>query len=258
MLEEQAREAMQNNVIGTRLMAEAADRFDSDAFVLISTDKAVNPANIMGASKRIAELYCQNLGSRSETCYITVRFGNVLGSDGSVVPLFKEQIKAGGPLTVTHPEMIRYFMTIPEACQLILQAESMGTGGEIFVLDMGQPVKITYLAEQMIRLSGKEPGTDIEIVYTGLRPGEKLFEELFHEKEQLVGTEHEKIFLARHRKIDWEELNNTVDSIKTACEQFDEATLLRLIEQLVPEMHRSTIESPDNVIQLNLDQGKQA
>ena len=253
MLEEQAREAMQNNVIGTRLMAQAADRYGADAFVLISTDKAVNPANIMGASKRISEIFCQNLSSRSRTRYITVRFGNVLGSDGSVVPLFKAQIKAGGPLTVTHPEMIRYFMTIPEACQLILQAEAMGKGGEIFVLDMGEPVKITYLAEQMIRLSGQEPGKDIEIVYTGLRPGEKLFEELFHEKEHLVGTQHEKIFLARPRQLDWEELNKKIDSIKKACEQFDEAALLRLIDSLVPELQRPSTAPPNNVIPLRLE-----
>ena len=202
MLESQVREAIQNNVCGTRVMALAADRNGCDAFVLISTDKAVNPANIMGASKRIAEIFCQNFNQQSSTRFITVRFGNVLGSSGSVVPLFKAQIEAGGPVTVTHPEMTRYFMTIPEACQLILQAESMGSGGEIYVLDMGEPVSITYLAEQMIRLSGNEPGKDIEIVYTGLRPGEKLFEELFHEKERLVGTQHEKIFLAKHRKID--------------------------------------------------------
>jgi FlaA1/EpsC-like NDP-sugar epimerase len=200
MLESQVREAIQNNVCGTRVMALAADRHGCDAFVLISTDKAVNPANIMGASKRIAEIFCQNFNQHSATRFITVRFGNVLGSDGSVVPLFKAQIEAGGPVTVTHPEMTRYFMTIPEACQLILQAESMGSGGEIYVLDMGEPVSISYLAEQMIRLSGNEPGKDIEIVYTGLRPGEKLFEELFHEKERLVGTQHEKIFLAQTSK----------------------------------------------------------
>ena len=154
MLESQVREAIENNVCGTRIMALAADRHGCDAFVLISTDKAVNPANIMGASKRIAEIFCQNFNRRSSTRFVTVRFGNVLGSDGSVVPLFRAQIEAGGPVTVTHPEMKRYFMTIPEACQLILQAESMGRGGEIYVLDMGEPVRITYLAEQMIRLSG--------------------------------------------------------------------------------------------------------
>ena len=250
MLESQVRQAIQNNVCGTRTMALAADRHGCDAFVLISTDKAVNPANIMGASKRIAEIFCQNLNQRSATRYITVRFGNVLGSDGSVVPLFREQIERGGPVTVTHPEMIRYFMTIPEACQLILQAEAMGSGSEIYVLDMGEPVRITYLAEQLIRLSGNEPGKDIEIVYTGLRPGEKLFEELFHEKEQLTGTQHEKIFLARHRQIEWELLDRTIGELETACTTYNEKSLLKGIATLVPELHHIDSELPDNVIHL--------
>jgi FlaA1/EpsC-like NDP-sugar epimerase len=231
-------------------MALAADRHGCDAFVLISTDKAVNPANIMGASKRVAEIFCQNLDQHSTTRFVTVRFGNVLGSDGSVVPLFKEQIRAGGPVTVTHPEMMRYFMTIPEACQLILQAESMGRGGEIFVLDMGDPVSITYLAEQMIRLSSNEPGRDIEIVYTGLRPGEKLFEELFHQKEKLEGTGHEKILLSRHRKIDWQLLNEVITTMETACNTFDENTLLVSINKLVPELHPIEKELPKNVINM--------
>jgi FlaA1/EpsC-like NDP-sugar epimerase len=250
MLESQVREAIQNNVCGTRVMALAADRNGCEAFVLISTDKAVNPANIMGASKRIAEIFCQNFNQHSSTRFITVRFGNVLGSDGSVVPRFRAQIEAGGPVTVTHPEMTRYFMTIPEACQLILQAESMGSGGEIYVLDMGEAVSITYLAEQMIRLSGNEPGKDIEIVYTGLRPGEKLFEELFHEKEQLVGTQHEKIFLAHHRKIEWELLDNTIRNMDAACKAYDENALLKGIATLVPELHHIDTALPDNVIQL--------
>jgi len=250
MLESQVREAIHNNVYGTRVMALAADRNGCDAFVLISTDKAVNPANIMGASKRIAEIFCQNFNQQSSTRFITVRFGNVLGSSGSVVPLFKAQIEAGGPVTVTHPEMTRYFMTIPEACQLILQAESMGSGGEIYVLDMGEPVSITYLAEQMIRLSGNEPGKDIEIVYTGLRPGEKLFEELFHEKEQLIGTQHEKIFLSNYRKIEWELLDKTIRSMESACKAYDEKDLLKGIAILVPELHHIDRELPDNVIRL--------
>jgi len=250
MLESQVREAIQNNVCGTRVMALAADRNGCHAFVLISTDKAVNPANNMGASKRIAEIFCQNFNQQSSTRFITVRFGNVLGSSGSVVPLFKAQIEAGGPVTVTHPEMTRYFMTIPEACQLILQAESMGSGGEIYVLDMGEPVSITYLAEQMIRLSGNEPGKDIEIVYTGLRPGEKLVEELFHEKERLVGTQHEKIFLAKHRKIDWQLLDETIRNMDVACKACDEEALLKGIAILVPELHHIDRALPDNVIQL--------
>jgi FlaA1/EpsC-like NDP-sugar epimerase len=251
MLESQVREAIQNNVCGTKVMALAADRHDCSTFVLISTDKAVNPANVMGASKRIAEIFCQNLSQRSNTRFITVRFGNVLGSDGSVVPLFRAQIEAGGPVTVTHPEMMRYFMTIPEACQLIMQAETMGSGSEIYVLDMGEPVSITYLAEQMIRLSGNEPGKDIEIVYTGLRPGEKLFEELFHEKEQLTGTQHEKIFLARHRKIDRELLDKTLAEMEAASVNYDEKGLLKGIATLVPELHHIDTTLPDNVIQLS-------
>jgi len=256
MLESQARQAIKNNVLGTRTMALAADRHACDAFVLISTDKAVNPANIMGASKRIAEIFCQNLDQHSTTRFITVRFGNVLGSNGSVVPLFKSQIEAGGPVTVTHPEMMRYFMTIPEACQLILQAEAMGKGGEIFVLDMGEPVCITYLAEQMIRLSGNEPGKDIEIIYTGLRPGEKLFEELFHKKERLEGTRHEKILLAQHRKIDWHYLNNVLENMKLACTCYDEDSLLTSIAELVPELHHTDKKLPENVIQITAKQAK--
>lgn len=247
MIEGQLREGVHNNVLGTRLCAAAADRYECECFVLISTDKAVNPANIMGATKRSAEIFCQNLNQHSSTHYITVRFGNVLDSAGSVVPLFREQIKAGGPVTVTHPEINRYFMTIPEACQLILQAGAMGKGGEIFVLDMGEPVKIAYLAEQMIRLSGKVPGEDIDIVYTGLRPGEKLFEELFHEREQLVQTHHPKIFLARHREENWEILNKNLDSMEQACQQYDEQALRKLLSQFVPEWQYKKIEKAENV-----------
>ncbi len=235
MLENQIREAAKNNIQGTRVVAEMADHFGCEAFVMISTDKAVNPANVMGASKRAAEIYCQNLNNQSSTRFVTVRFGNVLGSAGSVVPLFRQQIEAGGPVTVTHREITRYFMTIPEACQLILQAGAMGSGGEIFVLDMGEPIKISYLAEQMIRLSGKVPDEDIDIVYTGLRPGEKLYEELFHEKEALQSTGHAKILLARHREFEWERLGVVMDSMYQACLDYDEARLRRLLKELVPE-----------------------
>ncbi len=246
LLQNQARQAVRNNILGTRNMALAADKHGCDCFVMISTDKAVNPTNNMGASKRIAEIFCQNLNQRSKTNYITVRFGNVLGSAGSVVPLFKEQIAKGGPVTVTHPEITRYFMTIPEACQLIMQAAVQGEGGEIFVLDMSEPVKIAYLAEQMIILSGKTPGEDIEIKYTGLRPGEKLYEELFHEQEQLSATSHEKILLAKTRIVDWDELQRDFTAMESASETFDEKSLTSLIKKLVPEMTES--EAKDNVI----------
>lgn len=235
MLEDQVREAVRNNVLGTRCIAEIADQSGCEAFVMISTDKAVNPANVMGTSKRAAEIFCQNLNKRSQTCFVTVRFGNVLGSAGSVVPLFKQQIESGGPLTVTHREITRYFMTIPEACQLILRASVMGTGGEIFVLDMGEPIKIAYLAEQMIRLSGKVPGDDIDIVYTGLRPGEKLYEELFHAKEALQTTPHEKILLARHRDVDWQQLTELLDGMVIACNECNEDELRKLLGEMVPE-----------------------
>jgi FlaA1/EpsC-like NDP-sugar epimerase len=241
MLEPQLRAALRNNVLGTRTMAEAANRHNCEAFVMVSTDKAVNPANVMGASKRTAEIFCQNLNRHSETRYITVRFGNVLGSAGSVIPLFRKQIEAGGPVTVTDPRMERYFMTIPEACQLIMQTVVLGKGGEIFVLDMGEPIKISYLAEQMIRLSGRIPGEDIEIEYVGLRPGEKLFEELFHEKEKLEQTAHKKVLLARHREVDWQRLNKTLDQMTEACEAFDIDALSQQLDSLVPE-HRVTVE----------------
>ncbi|VAX08678.1 UDP-N-acetylglucosamine 4,6-dehydratase [hydrothermal vent metagenome] len=235
LLEHQIREAVHNNVLGTRVVALAASRHGCSEFVLISTDKAVNPTNIMGSTKRLAEIFCQNLNGRSETRFITVRFGNVLGSAGSVVPLFRKQIEAGGPITVTHPDMERYFMTIPEASQLIMQAAVIGDGGEIFVLDMNEPIKISYLAEQMIRLSGKVPGEDIEIKYIGLRPGEKLYEELFHDQEALEATEHQKIFLARHRKVDWEALETAMHSLEQACEVFDDIQLMEQLQTFVPE-----------------------
>jgi len=244
MLEDQIREAARNNVLGTRVMAEVADQNGCEAFVMISTDKAVNPANVMGTSKRAAEIFCQNLNQRSQTRFVTVRFGNVLGSAGSVVPLFQQQIEAGGPVTVTHREITRYFMTIPEACQLILQASVMGKGGEIFVLDMGESVKISFLAEQMILLSGKVPGEDIDIVYTGLRPGEKLYEELFHEKEALQSTPHDKILLARYREFDWERLTGVLDGIGVACNTYDEDELRGLLGELVPEWSGYSSEQP--------------
>lgn len=239
ILQTQIREAFRNNVFGTMRVAEAAERHGVGTFVLISTDKAVNPANVMGATKRVAEMYCQNMNSRSKTRFITVRFGNVLNSNGSVVPLFQEQIAKGGPVTVTHPEISRYFMTISEASQLIMQAAVLGKGGEIYVLDMGEPVNITYLAEHLIRLAGKEPGRDIEIIYTGLRPGEKLFEQLFHELEPYEQTSHEKILLAHPREANWDELRSELRTSELAVRRYDTEFLKLALVRLVPELAKS-------------------
>ena len=235
LLESQIRTAVYNNVIGTNVVAKASVDFFVKKFILISTDKAVNPTNVMGATKRVAELICQNWNLRVQTQFITVRFGNVLGSIGSVVPLFQQQIQQGGPVTVTHPDIQRYFMTIPEASLLILQAMSHGQGGEIFVLDMGEPIKISYLAEQMIRLAGKQPGKDILIEYTGLRPGEKLFEELFHSQEELLKTDHHKLFKSKVRNIDWNDLTQTIQMLHNACMLQDEKELIILLKSIVPE-----------------------
>ncbi|HSE12911.1 MAG TPA: nucleoside-diphosphate sugar epimerase/dehydratase [Rudaea sp.] len=235
LLQTQMREAFRNNVLGTQVVAQAADRHGVEVFVLISTDKAVNPTSVMGACKRAAEIFCQNFAARSKTRFITVRFGNVLDSAGSVVPLFRDQIRNGGPVTVTHPEIARYFMTIPEACQLILQAGVLGSGGEIFALDMGEPVRISYLAEQMIRLANKVPGRDINIVYTGLRPGEKLFEELFHAQESYQSTRHAKIFLAQPRSMSWELLNAQLRQAAQSVRDYDEEALRRCLISLLPE-----------------------
>ncbi len=235
LLENQVRAAVRNNVLGTWIMAEAASRLGCATFVLISSDKAVNPANVMGASKRAAEICCQYFHGRSQTRFMVVRFGNVLGSTGSVIPLFQEQIARGGPVTVTHPEISRYFMTSEEAAQLILQASVIGAGGEIFVLDMGDPIKISYLARQLILLSGKKQKEEIEIVYTGLRPGEKLHEELFHREESLMDTRHPKIMLARSRGIDRAAVEKAVTSLERLHAGSDEESVKRILLSLVPE-----------------------
>lgn len=234
LLEGQIREAVRNNVLGTRELAAAADRYGCSEFVLISTDKAVNPTNVMGATKRVAELYCQQLNNGSKTRYLTVRFGNVLGSAGSVVPRFAAQIAAGGPVTVTDPRMERFFMTVREACQLIMQAAVIGQGGEILVLDMGEPVRIAYLAEQMIRLSGKLPGEEIEIVYSGLRPGEKLHEELFYTHEELLPTAHAKIRLARNPGVGGAALTQLMAALEAATLADDQGVLAQLLHELLP------------------------
>ena len=250
MLQTQLRSAFRNNVLGTRTVAELASEAQVECFVLISTDKAVNATSVMGACKRIGEIYCQNFNTYSNTRFMTVRFGNVLDSAGSVVPLFRRQILAGGPVTVTHPEISRYFMTIPEACQLILQAASIGQGGEIFALDMGAPIKIRDLAEQMIRLAGKKPGSEIQIVFTGLRAGEKLFEELFHPLENYTATGHAKIFLAQHREVSWELLRALLDKAADAVSAFDEEELRRCVSSLLPTFRWTEVVQPDNVVSI--------
>ncbi|MBI3992451.1 MAG: polysaccharide biosynthesis protein [Candidatus Lambdaproteobacteria bacterium] len=237
LLENNARPAVMNNVFGTIEVARAADRHGCAKFVLVSTDKAVNPTNVMGASKRIAEIFCQNFNGHSLTRFITTRFGNVLGSNGSVVPIFEAQIARGGPVTVTHPDIERFFMTIPEAVGLILQSAAVGTGGEIFVLEMGSPVRIKELAEQMIRLAGLRPYKDIPIVFTGLRPGEKLFEEIFHPSEGLIGTGNRKLLLAAFRKVDWDGLARSLDELQRRVWSVETGKLLEQIKSIVPEFN---------------------
>ena len=237
LMEHNPTEAIKNNIFGTMNVAEAADRFGTEKFVLISTDKAVNPTNVMGATKRVAEMIIQAMDKHSRTEYVAVRFGNVLGSNGSVIPLFKRQIAEGGPVTVTHPEINRYFMTIPEAVQLVLQAGSMAKGGEIFVLDMGKPVRIVDLARDLIRLSGYEPDVDIKIVYTGLRPGEKLYEELLTDEEGLTATTHEKIFIGKPTYSDISTLKAELEKLKFLLMGSDE-NIYRFIENLVPTYKR--------------------
>ena len=251
LLETHAREAVSTNVLGTVTLADIAVACGVGHFVLISTDKAVNPSNVMGATKRVAELYCQSLNEHSEgTQLVTVRFGNVLDSAGSVVPLFRQQIEAGGPITVTHPGVERYFMTISEACQLILEAAAIGKGGEVFVLDMGTPVRISYLAEQMIKLSGKTPGVDIEITYAGLRPGEKLCEELFYDYEAMLDTTNQKLRLAKTRLIDFKLIQQSIEELRQACMNFDEHLLPVLLTSVMSKAVSGPVDMADSVVPL--------
>jgi FlaA1/EpsC-like NDP-sugar epimerase len=245
MMEWNPGEAVKNNVVGTRTIATLAAAWEVQRFVMISTDKAVNPTSVMGVSKRVAELVIQGLAQESSTRFMTVRFGNVLGSTGSVIPIFQRQIARGGPVTVTHPEMKRYFMTIPEACQLVLQAAAMGKGGELFILDMGEPVKIVDLARDLIRLSGLRPDEDVEIHFTGLRPGEKLFEELSLGEEEALKTKHPRIFIGKVRvpELDW--INRVVDDLHTlalGCEVID---IHRKFKEIVPEYQSGVLRQED-------------
>lgn len=240
LMEDSPNEAIKNNVFGTYHVARAADRYGTKTFVLISTDKAVNPTNVMGASKRICEMIVQTMANRSATKFVAVRFGNVLGSNGSVIPLFKRQIAEGGPVTVTHPDIIRYFMTIPEAVQLVLQAGAYANRGEIFVLDMGEPVRIDDLARNLIRLSGFTPDEDIEIRYTGLRPGEKLFEEMLMDEEGLRETANKLIHIGQPIRISEEHFLEQLAQLETACEQ-NSPQIRALIARIVPTYHRAAV-----------------
>lgn len=235
MMENNPSEAILTNVLGTKNTAELADQFKVEKFVMISTDKAVNPTSIMGATKRIAEIFIQSLNKKSNTAFITTRFGNVLGSNGSVIPRFKKLIEARQPITITHPEITRFFMTIPEACQLVLEAGAMGKGGEIFIFDMGKSVKITDLAKKMVQLSGLELGKDIQLVFTGLRPGEKLYEELLNNEENTIPTHHEKIMIAKVIEYDFEAVKEHITELIQLFDEQNNEAIVKKMKAIVPE-----------------------
>jgi len=242
MMEQHPAEAIKNNVLGSKNIAEIADKIEVEIFILISTDKAVNPSNVMGATKRIAEILIHEIGQKSKTRFAAVRFGNVLGSRGSVVPIFTRQIEEGGPITITHPEMTRYFMTIPEAVQLVIQAGAITRGGEIFVLDMGEPIKILDLAEDLLRLYGYTPGQDIDIEITGIRPGEKLFEELFTAREQMAATHHERIYISANpgTGATGENLSEKVDLFFARNSFINSSDAVELLRTVLPEYQNKT------------------
>jgi FlaA1/EpsC-like NDP-sugar epimerase len=241
LMEEHPYEAINTNVFGTQNLANISVKYGIKKFVFVSTDKAVNPTNIMGASKRIAEIFIQSLNAKlrlesdSHTMFVTTRFGNVLGSNGSVIPLFKKQIELGGPLTVTHRNITRFFMTIPEACQLVLEAGVMGAGGEIYIFDMGEPVKIVDLARKMIRLSGLKEGKDITIKFTGLRPGEKLKEELLNDKENTIGTHNSKIMIAKIPQYNYIEINELISDLFKKKDVVTTEMIVKTMKRIVPE-----------------------
>jgi FlaA1/EpsC-like NDP-sugar epimerase len=264
MMENHPSEAIRNNVLGTKMLADLCEFYEVDKMVLISTDKAINPTNVMGASKRIAEIYCQALqnridlpivdngivqmaGAKKRTKFITTRFGNVLGSNGSVIPRFQEQITNGGPVTVTHPDIIRFFMTIPEACSLVLEAGTMGNGGEVFLFDMGEPIKILDLAKKMIRLAGLTPGKDIELRFTGLRPGEKLFEELLNKEEEVIPTHNKKILIAKVMEYDFERVSESINTLIDLAKVNNDEDVVKQMKRIVPEYisNNSIYESID-------------
>jgi FlaA1/EpsC-like NDP-sugar epimerase len=232
MMEDNPCEAVLNNIFGTKVIADLSEKYGVKKFVMVSTDKAVNPTNVMGCSKRICEIYVQSLDKQSQTQFVTTRFGNVLGSNGSVIPLFQEQIKKGGPVTVTHPDIIRFFMLIPEACKLVLEAGTKGHGGEIFVFDMGKPVKIADLAMRMIRLSGAK---NVEIKFTGLRAGEKLYEEVLNELEGTKPSFHEKIRIAEVRQYDFAEVSKEIDELVSIAKHYDKMETVKKMKAIVPE-----------------------
>ncbi len=235
MMENNPSESILTNILGTKTLADLSNEFNVERFVFVSTDKAVNPTNVMGASKRIAEIYIQSLGKNSTTKFITTRFGNVLGSNGSVIPRFKKQIEQGGPITITHPEITRYFMTIPEASQLVLEASAMGKGGEIFVFDMGDSIKIVDLARKMILLVGMKEGKDISIVYTGLRPGEKLYEELLANNENTLPTHHSQILIGKVREYEYADVKKIIEELIKTFDTQDNELIVQRMKDLVPE-----------------------
>lgn len=235
MMENNPSESILTNVLGTKNCADLAVKYNVEKFVMISTDKAVNPTNVMGASKRIAEIYTQSLGKTTQTKFITTRFGNVLGSNGSVIPRFRLQIENGGPVTITHPDVTRFFMTIPEACQLVLEAGTSGKGGEIFIFDMGESVKIIDLAKKMIKLSGLTLDKDIKITYTGLRPGEKLYEELLANEENTIPTHHKQIMIAKVKEYDFDFISAKIQNLIDSFEKQDNKVIVKQMKQLVPE-----------------------
>ena len=235
LMEMNPAEAIRTNVHGTKILADLSNNFNIKKFVFISTDKAVNPTNVMGASKRIAEMYCQTLSEVSKTKFITTRFGNVLGSNGSVIPLFKKQLENGGPITVTHPEVTRYFMTIPEACQLVIEASTMGKGGEIYVFDMGKSIKIIDLAKKMIQLAGLKVNKDIDIKITGLRPGEKMYEELLSNEENTITTHHPKILIGKVKFSDYNTVNQLVKQLLIQLEEQNNENIVKQMKLIVPE-----------------------